>query len=78
VAASLERCLKPDFDDFICQPEPYDAPAHGKHIGVVMQTRHACGVQVIAERGANAPHLVGGDLFPLSAAAEHDAALGAA
>ena len=40
--------------------------------------RHAGGVQVVAQRGADAAHLVGGDLLALAAAAEHDAAVGVA
>ena len=35
---------------------------------------HAGGVEVVAERGADAVHLVGRDLLALAAAAEHDAA----
>jgi hypothetical protein len=40
--------------------------------------RQAGGVEVVAERGADAGDLVGGDLFALAAAADDDAAVGAA
>ena len=39
---------------------------------------HARGVEVVAERGAGAVHLVGRDLLALAAAAEHDADVGVA
>ena len=42
-----------------------------------MLARQARGVEIVAERGADAGHLVGGDLLALTAAAEHDAAIGA-
>ena len=40
--------------------------------------RQPRGVEIVAERGADAGDLVGGDLLALAAAAEHDAAVGAA
>jgi hypothetical protein len=40
--------------------------------------RQPRGVEVVAERGADAGDFVGGDLLALSAAADHDAAVGAA
>jgi hypothetical protein len=40
--------------------------------------REARGVEIVAERGTNAAHLVRRDLLALTAAAEHDAALGVA
>ena len=40
--------------------------------------RHARGVEVVAERGPRAVHLVGRDLLALAAAAEHDAHVGVA
>ena len=39
---------------------------------------HARGVEVVAQRGADAAHLVGGELLALPAAAEHDADVGLA
>ena len=41
-------------------------------------TGHAGGVEVVAQRGARAVHLVGRDLLALTAAAEHDAPIGVA
>ena len=43
-----------------------------------MLARQPRGVEIVAERGADAGDLVGGDLLALAAAAEHDAAVGAA
>ena len=40
--------------------------------------RHAGGVELVAQRGAHAGHLVGRELLALSAAADDDAALGVA
>ena len=49
-----------------------------KHVGVVVLAGQARGVEVVAERGARAVHLVGRDLLALAAAAEHDADVGVA
>jgi hypothetical protein len=40
--------------------------------------RHAGRVEAVAQRGADAAHLVGGDLLALAGAAEHDADVGLA
>ena len=64
-------------EDFVGQAEGDDAAAHREHVGVVVLARQAGGVEIVAERGADAAHLVGGDLLALAAAAEHDAAVGA-
>src|SRR4029453_6900440 len=47
-------------------------------VGVVVLPRHPRGVKIVAERGAHAGHLVGGDLLPLTAAANYDSAVGTA
>ncbi len=62
----------------LASPEADDAPAHGQHVGVVVLPAHAGGVQVVAQRGAHAVDLVGGDLLALPGAAEDDAAVGLA
>ena len=60
-------------------------PARGRRSGRRSRARwrrcaagHARRVEVVAERGADAVHLVRRDLLALAAAAEHDAALGLA
>ena len=52
-------------------------PPMREDVGVVVLARQAGGVEVVAQRGADAGDLVGGDLLALAAAAEHDAAVGA-
>ena len=47
-------------------------------VRVVVLAREARGVEVVAQRGADAVDLVRGDLLALAAAAEHDAAIGVA
>ena len=42
-----------------------------------MLPRQPRGIEIVAERGANARHLVGSDLLALSAPAKDDAAVGA-
>ena len=49
-----------------------------EHVGVVVGTGQARREEVVAQRGAHAVHLVGGQLLALPAAAEHDAELGVA
>ena len=70
--------LEPERQDFVGQAEGDDAAAHREDVGVVVLAREPRGVEVVAERGADAGDFVGGDLLALAAAAEHDAAVGAA
>ena len=77
VPAALEGGAEPERDDFVGEAEGDDAAAHGEHVGVVVLARHAGGVEIVAERGADAGDLVGGDLLALAAAADDDAAIGA-
>src|SRR3954469_10855310 len=76
VAAALEGRAQPQRDNFIRQSEGHDPAADGEHVGVVVLARHARGVEIVAERGADSAHLVRRDLFPLAAAADDDAAVG--
>ena len=77
VAAAFERRLEPQRDNLVREPERDDPAAHREDVGIVVLARQARGVEIVAERGADAGDLVGGDLLALPAAAEHDAALGA-
>ena len=54
-----------------------DPGADRQHVGVVVQPRVAGRVEIVAERGADSPHLVGRDLLALAAAAQDDPAIGA-
>src|SRR4051794_5225801 len=73
VAASLEFRLEPELEDLVGDARRGDdPPAHGQDVGVVVDAREPGGEQVVAQRGACPPHLVGGQLLALSAAAEHD------
>ena len=78
VAATLIGRLKERYDDLVGQTGSHDPPAHGQHVGIVVLAGHAGCEQVVAQRGSDARHLVGGDLLALSGSAEHDAALGIA
>ena len=49
-----------------------DPRADRQHVGVVVTPRVLGGVEVVAQRGAHATHLVRRDLLALAAAAEHD------
>src|SRR5262245_30354004 len=74
--AAVERCVKPQRENLVRQAEGDDASAHRQHVGVVVRAREARGVEVVAERGANARHFIGGHLLALPAAADDDAAIG--
>ena len=76
MAAAVERRLEPEPQNFVGQAGGDDAPAHRQDVGIVVLARQPRRVQIVAERGANAGHLIGGDLLALSAATEYDAALG--
>ena len=73
---SFEGGAQPEREDLVRQPERDDTPAHGEHIGVVVFARQPRGIEIVAQRRPNAGHFVGRDLLALSAAAEHDAAIG--
>ena len=73
---SFEGGAQPEREDLVRQPERDDTPAHGEHIGVVVFARQPRGIEIVAQRRPNTGHFVGRDLLALSAAAEHDAAIG--
>ena len=78
VATALERCRgRSRVISSASSGATMRAPID-KHVGVVVLAGQARGVEVVAERGAHAVHLVGRDLLALAAAAEHDAELGVA
>src|SRR5262245_56754271 len=78
VAASLVRRRAPDAEPAYRILVRVGAAAEGEHVGVVVQPREPCGLVAGHDRGAHAGHLVGGDRLADAAAAEDDAALGAA
>ena len=53
-------------------------PPMRQDVGVVVLARQAGGVEIVAQRGADARDLVGGHLLALAAAADDDPAIGAA
>jgi hypothetical protein len=75
--SAQERRCQPEGDDFISELERHDACPHRQHVGVVVLAREARGIQIVAEGRAHAGNLVRGYLLALSAAAQHDAPLGA-
>src|SRR5262245_35892941 len=76
MTAAIERRAQPERQNFIGQSEADNARAHRQNVSVVVLTRHAGRVEIVAERGAHARDLVGRNLFALTAAAEHDAPIG--
>ena len=74
VAAALEAVASQNVARISsARPDADDAGADRQHVGVVVRAGQAGGVQVVAERGPDAAHLVGRELLALPAAAEHDA-----
>src|SRR5438128_2336388 len=57
--SAVERRREPEREDLVGQAEGDDPAAHGEHVGVVVLAREARRIQVVAERGADAAHLVG-------------------
>ena len=70
--------LSHSVDDLVGEAGGDDPAAQREHVGVVVLARQPGRVEVVAERRADAGHLVGGDLLALAAPAEHDAAVGLA
>ena len=78
MAAAFERRCQPERQDFIGKAERHDSASHRKNVGVVVFTRQPRRIKIVTERRANPRHFVGRNLFALTAAAEHDAAVGCA
>ncbi len=76
MAPALELRAQPQRENLVGEAEGDDAPAHREDVGVVVLARQPGGVELVAERGADAHDLIRGNLLTLSAAAEHDAAVG--
>ena len=72
---SVERKV---VDDLLGEAHADDPGTDRQHVGVVVGTGHAGGVEAVAQRRAHAAHLVGGELLALAAPAEHDADVGIA
>jgi 23S rRNA (cytosine1962-C5)-methyltransferase len=78
MAAAGKRRRQPQRQDFVGEAERDDAPAHRQDVGIVVLAREPRRIEIVAERGADAGDLVRGNLLALPAAAQDDAALGAA
>jgi len=78
MTSALVVGLQPQREDLVREAEGDDPSAHRQDVGVVVLARQSRGVEIVAEGGADARHLVRGDLFALAAAAKDDAAFGAA
>src|SRR5436853_5901242 len=76
MASAFERRLEPYLQDFVGKSERDDPPAHREDVCVVVLTRETGGIQIVTQRGANARHLVRGDLLALAASAEDDTTVG--
>ena len=77
MAPAQKRRVQPECQNLVSEAECDDAAAHREDVGVVVLSRQPGGVQIVAQRGAHPADFIGGDLFALPAAAEHDAAFGA-
>src|SRR5215217_2350183 len=78
VATALERRREERREDLLGEPRADDAGPDGQHVGVVVGTRHARRVEIVAEGRAHAADLVRRQLLALPAAAQHDPELGVA
>ncbi len=78
VASAFELRREEDVSDLFGELLGDDPRPDRQHVRVVVCTRHAGGVQVVAERGTHPVDLVRRDLLSLTAAAENDAGLGVA
>ena len=76
VATTFELGGQKRLDDLVGKTFAYDASSHRQHVGVVVCTSEAGGVQAVAKGGAHPAHLVRSQLFALPAATEHDAHIG--
>ena len=77
MAAALELRLEPQGGNLVGQRKRDDPAAHGEDVGVVVLPRQTRHIKIVAKRGANGGNLICGDLLPLSAPADDDAAVGA-
>ena len=68
---------EPQRENFVGQSERDDPPADREDVRVVVLARESRRVQIVAERGPYADHLVRRNLLALPAPAEDDAAIGA-
>ncbi len=78
MASTFERSAEERGDDLLGEADPDDPSTEAQHVRVVVLACHTRRVQVVAQRSADAMHLVGGQLLALSASAEHDAEIGVA
>ena len=79
VAATLERGGRGTCSTISsARPSPTTRAPIDSTLASLCGARHAGGVQAVAQRGAHAAHLVGGELLTLAAPAEHDAEVGIA
>jgi len=78
MTTTFEGGVQPYGDDFIGQTERDDATADREDVRVIVLSGEARGIEVVAQSGADPGHLVRRHLLALTAAAEHDAAIGRA
>jgi 23S rRNA (cytosine1962-C5)-methyltransferase len=76
VAPPFESRAQPQAEDLVRESGGDDAAAHREDVRIIVRTGEPRCIEIVAQRRANAGHLVGGDLLALAAAAEHDAAVG--
>ncbi len=75
MTAALETGRQECCEDLLGKTDADDPGAHTEHVGIVVRTRKPCREQVVAQCGAHAVHLVGGQLLALSTAPDDNADL---
>lgn len=76
MASAFERRVEPDLQNFVGKSEGDNPSSHGENVRVVMLARQPGGIKIVAKRGADPRHLVGGNLLALAASAKDDTAVG--
>ena len=77
MTAAFERGIQPDPEDFVRQSERDDTAAHREHVGIIVLARQPGRIEIVAQSRADAGDFIRRNLLALSAAAEHNAAVGA-
>ena len=75
MTTTQELRLYPHPHDLARGPKARHATAHGQYVCIIMFSRHACRIDILAQRRANPLDFVGGNRNADARAAEHDAAI---
>ena len=78
VTTTFERGREKHRQDLFGESDTNHPRTYAEHVRVVVFSRHASGVQVVAQRGPNATNLVRCQLLSLAAATQNNADVGVA